>query len=304
MSNIFPPYLQSGNTVGIVCPAGFMAAERILPAVQTLKSWGFRVKIGKTVGGQSTNYFSGSDDERLEDLQEMLDDEEVSAILFGRGGYGLSRIIDRISFKRFRKSPKWILGYSDISLLHAQIYANYEIVTVHSPMAGAFQEASPEDPYILSVRDLLIGKNMQYSCDPHPFNRKGEAEGVLMGGNLTLLAHAVGGPSDFKTKGLILFLEDIGEYLYNVDRMLHQLKAAGKFHKPEAVIIGSFTDLKDTERPFGQDAYEIIRNIFAEYDFPVCYGFPVGHVKENVALKCGGNYVLKVGKERVVLEEI
>jgi muramoyltetrapeptide carboxypeptidase len=304
MPNLFPPYLKSGDTIGIVCPAGFMAAEKILPCVHTLKSWGFRVKTGNTVGGNSANYFSGTDAERLEDLQEMLDDEEISAILFGRGGYGLSRIIDDISFKKFRKSPKWIMGYSDISLLHAHIYANYEIATVHSPMAGAFQEAGPEDPYLHSILDLLKGEKIQYFCDAHPFNRKGEAEGLLMGGNLTLLAHAVGGSADFKTKGLILFLEDIGEYLYNVDRMLHQLKAAGKFQKPAAVVIGRFTDMKDTERPFGQDAYEIIRDIFSEYDYPVCYGFPVGHVKENYALKCGAEYMLKVGKERVLLEEV
>ncbi len=304
MSNIFPPYLKTGDTVGLVCPAGYMAAEKILPCIHTLKSWGLRVRIGKTIGGDSVNYFSGTDEERLEDLQEMLDDEKVSAILFGRGGYGLSRIIGQISFKKFRKSPKWILGYSDISLLHAHIYSNYEIATAHSGMAGAFQEAGPDDPYIRSIRDLLTGERMKYSCDPHPFNRKGEAEGILMGGNLTLLAHAVGGASDFKTKGIILFMEDIGEYLYNVDRMLHQLKAAGKFQKPSAVVVGSFTDLKDTERPFGQDAYEIIRDIFSDCDYPVCYGFPVGHVKENFALKCGAEHRLKVGKERVVLEEI
>jgi muramoyltetrapeptide carboxypeptidase len=303
MSNLIPPYLKNGDTIGIVCPAGYMAAERIVPCVNALKSWGFRVRIGKTVGGISSNYFSGTDEERLEDLQEMLDDEDIAAILFGRGGYGLSRIIDQISFKKFRKSPKWILGYSDISLLHAHIYGNYEIATAHAPMAGAFQDAGPEDPYLRSVNALLTGEKMIYSCDPHHFNHKGEAEGTLMGGNLTLLAHAVGGSSDFKTKGLILFLEDIGEYLYNVDRMMHQLKAAGKFQKPAAVIIGSFTELKDTERPFGQDAYEILRDIFREYDYPVCFGFPVGHVKENYALKCGADFRLKVGKERIVLEE-
>jgi len=304
MANLFPPYLKIGDTIGIVCPSGFMAAERIVPCVDTLKSWGFRIKAGKTVGGPSSNYFSGTDAERLEDLQEMLDDEEISAILFGRGGYGLSPIIDQISFKRFRKSPKWILGYSDISLLHAHIYANYEIATAHTPMAGAFQKAAPGDPYIRSIYDLLTGRKLSYSCDPHPFNRKGEVEGVLMGGNLTLLAHAVGGPSDFKTKGLILFLEDIGEYLYNVDRMFYQLKRAGKFQKPSALVIGNFTDMKDTERPFGRDAYEIIRDILNEYDYPVCYGFPVGHVKENVSLKCGAEFKLKINKEKVSLDEL
>jgi muramoyltetrapeptide carboxypeptidase len=304
MSNLIPPYLKSGDTIGIVCPAGFMAAERIVPCVNTLKSWGYQVKIGKTVGGISSNYFSGTDAERLEDLQEMLDDEEVAAILFGRGGYGLSRIIDRISFKKFRKSPKWILGYSDICLLHAHIYSNYEIVTAHAPMAGAFQDAGAGDPYIHSVRELLTGEKMNYSCEPHFLNRKGEAEGILMGGNLTLLAHAVGGPSDFKSKGLILFIEDIGEYLYNVDRMLYQLERAGKFNKPAAMIIGNFTDLKDTERSFGKDAYEIIHDVLSPYEFPVCFGFPVGHVKENYALKCGAEHILKVGKERVLLEEV
>jgi muramoyltetrapeptide carboxypeptidase len=239
----------------------------------------------------------------LEDLQEMMDDDEVSAILCGRGGYGLSRIIDQISFKKFRKSPKWILGYSDISLLHAHIYTNYEIATSHSPMAGAFIGAGPDDPYLLSIRDLLLGRKLSYTCEPHQFNRKGEAEGVLMGGNLTLLAHAVGGDSDFKTKGTILFIEDIGEYLYNVDRMLYQLKAAGKFQKPAALVVGSFTDLKDTERPFGRNAYEMIRDILAEYDYPVCYGFPVGHVKENFALKCGTIHKLEINKDRVTLRE-
>jgi len=304
MANLFPPYLKTGDTIGIVCPSGYMAAERILSCVRTLKSWGFRVKIGRTVGSDSLNYFSGSDAERLDDLQAMLDDDEISAILFGRGGYGLSRIIDQVSFKKFKKSPKWVLGYSDITLLHAHIYANYEIATAHSPMAGAFADAATDDIYINSVRDLLTGGKQNYTCDAHPFNRRGEAGGKLMGGNLTLLAHVVGGPSDFKTKGLILFIEDIGEYLYNMDRMLFQLKEAGKFQKPAAVIIGSFSDMKDTERPFGQNAYEIIRDLLEDFEYPVCYGFPVGHVKENYALKCGAEYKLKIGREKVSLEEV
>ncbi len=304
MANFFPPYLKTGDTVGIVCPSGYMPAERILSCVHTLKSWGFRVKVGRTVGGDSLNYFSGTDAERLDDLQAMLDDDEISAILFGRGGYGLSRIIDQISFKKFKKSPKWVLGYSDITLLHAHIYANYEIATAHSPMAGAFADAVTEDMYIKSVRDLITGEKLNYTCDVHPFNRRGEAEGKLMGGNLTLLAHAVGGPSDFKTKGLILFIEDIGEYLYNMDRMLHQLKEAGKFQKPAALIIGSFIDMKDTERPFGQNAYEIIRDLLEEFEYPVCYGFPVGHVKENFAMKCGADHKLKISRDGVFLEEI
>lgn len=304
MASVLPPYLKTGDTIGIVCPSGYMAAERTISCIHTLKSWGFRVKIGKTIGGNSLNYFSGTDAERLDDLQSMLDDEGISAILFGRGGYGLSRIIDEISFKKFKKSPKWILGYSDITLLHAHIYANYDIATAHSPMAGAFTDITANDMYVNSVRDLLTGEKLNYICDIHPFNRRGEVEGKLMGGNLTLLSHVVGGPSDFKTKGLILFIEDIGEYLYNMDRMLHQLKAAGKFQKPAAIIVGSFNDMKDTDRPFGKNAYEIIRDSLDEFGYPVCYGFPVGHVKENFALKCGADYRLKISREKVSLEEI
>ncbi len=145
MSNQLPPYLLPGDTIGICCPAGFMNAEKIVACVKTLKTWGFEVRIGKTIGGVSDNYFSGTDAERLNDLQDMLDDESVRAILFGRGGYGLSRIIDDINFKKFRRSPKWLLGYSDISLLHAHVFTNYSVATAHSPMAGAFQDATLDD---------------------------------------------------------------------------------------------------------------------------------------------------------------
>jgi muramoyltetrapeptide carboxypeptidase len=304
MSNLTPPYLSPGDTIGICCPAGYMDADRIVACVQTLKSWGFQVKIGQTIGGHSDNYFSGTDEERLQDLQKMLDDDDIRAILFGRGGYGLSRIMDQINFKRFCRSPKWLLGYSDISLLHYHVFANYEIATAHSPMAGAFQDSPPADPYILSMLDLLTGKPARYYCEPHSLNRMGEAHGLLAGGNLTLLAHAVGGSSEIKTKNNILFIEDIGEYIYNVDRMLYQLKAAGKFRKPAAVIVGHFTDLKDTERPFGKNAYQIIREILNEYEYPLCFGFPTGHVKENLALKCGAEFNLKVNRAGVELVEV
>jgi muramoyltetrapeptide carboxypeptidase len=299
-----PPYLSAGDAIGIVCPAGYMSAANILQCKASLEQWGFKVKTGKTIGGNSDNYFSGTDEERLEDLQAMLDDEEIKAILFGRGGYGVGRIIEQISFKQFRKSPKWILGYSDITLLHAHIYSNYDIATAHSPMAAAFNDQLMPNPYTWSIHELITGKRISYSWNVHDFNRKGEAKGVLIGGNLTLLAHAVGTSSDFKTRGCLLFIEDIGEYLYNIDRMLYQLKRAGKLHKPEGVIIGSFTDCKDTERPFGKNAYEIIRDVLMEHDFPVCYGFPVGHETENYALKCGVEYRLKVTNSKVTLIEV
>ena len=298
-----PPYLQPGDTIGIVCPAGYMDPEKAQTCINTLKQWGFNIKIGKTLGSNSQNYFSGTDQERLEDFQQMLDDDAVNAILFGRGGYGLGRIIDQIKFKKFRKQPKWLIGYSDITLLHAHIFSNYKILTLHSPMAAAFNDGAAEEKYVLSLRDVLNGNKSLFETGPNELNKQGEAKGRLVGGNLALLAHIVGTSSDINTSGRLLFLEDIGEYLYNVDRMLYQLKRSGKFDKLSGLIIGGFTEMKDTERPFGKTIYEIIHEIIKDADYPICFGFPVSHGKENYPLKIGGRYKLKVGKDNVILKE-
>jgi muramoyltetrapeptide carboxypeptidase len=299
-----PPYLNPGDTIGLVCPAGYMTMDKVAECIRVLtEEWGFKVKVGKTIGGESETYFSGTDDERLEDFQRMLDDEEVKAILCARGGYGTGRIIERIDFKKFRKNPKWIVGYSDVTVLHSHLYSNLYISSLHAPMAAAFNDAGYINRYVQSLRAALEGKKAKYSCEPHVFNKKGEAIGELLGGNLALLSHLVGTDSDIKTKGRILFIEDVGEYLYNVDRMMHQLKRSGKLAKLAGLIIGGFSEMKDTERPFGKSAYEIIHEVIEEYDYPVCFGFPVSHEKENYALKIGVGYKLKVGKGKVVLEE-
>ncbi len=298
-----PPYLQKGDTIGIVCPAGYMAAEKVQTCINTLQEWGYQVKVGKTVGGESQTYFSGTDEERLTDFQQMLDDDEVKAVLCGRGGYGMGRIIDEIDFKKFSKQPKWIIGYSDITVLHSHLYSNYYISSLHSPMAGAFNDEGYKNEYVLSLKNALEGKKIKYSIPVHEFNKKGEAIGELIGGNLALLAHLVGTDSDIKTRGRILFIEDVGEYSYNVDRMFYQLKRSGKLSKLAGLIIGGFTDMKDTERPFGKTVLEIIRDIIQEYDYPVCFDFPVSHSDRNYALKVGVGYKLKVGKSKVTLEE-
>ncbi len=299
-----PPYLEKGDTIGIVCPAGYMSLEKAAECIRVLQEeWGYNVKIGKTLGSASETYFSGTDEERLLDFQQMLDDPEVKAILCGRGGYGMGRIIDRIDFKQFKKHPKWIIGFSDITVLHAHLYSNYYISSLHAPMAAAFNEAGYINRFVQSLRSALEGNWAKYTCETHEFNRSGEAIGELVGGNLALLTHLVGSDSDIKTRGRILFLEDVGEYIYNVDRMMHQLKRSGKLSKLAGLIIGGFTDMKDTERPFGQTVYELIRDIVKEYDYPVCFGFPVSHEKENYALKIGVGYKLKVTKSRVLLEE-
>ena len=298
-----PPYLQKDDTIGLVCPAGYMALEKMQTCINTLQDWGYNVKMGKTIKSNSTTYFSGTDEERLNDFQQMLDDDEVKAVFCARGGYGMSRIIDEIDFKEFKDHPKWVIGFSDITVLHSHLYSNHYISSVHAPMAAAFNEDGFKNQYVLSLKNVLEGKKIKYQCPVHEFNKKGDGIGELVGGNLALLAHLIGTDSDIKTKGRILFIEDIGEYLYNIDRMLLQLKRSGKLSKLAGLIVGGFTDIKDTERQFGKTVYEIIRDIVKEYDYPVCFGFPVSHSTENYALKIGIGYKLKVGKSKVSLEE-
>lgn len=299
---IVPPYLEKGDTIGIVCPAGFMPREKIAACITTLQNWGYKVKVGTTPGHQY-HYFAGTDEERLEDLQNMLDDDNIKAVLCGRGGYGVSRIIDQISWKRFKKKPKWIIGYSDITLLHGHIQSQLKVASLHSPMAGAFNDTSEEDMYLQSLQRAISGKKMKYNCEPYPMNRRGKAEGALIGGNLAMLAHMIGSPSEYATKGRILFIEDVGEYLYNVDRMLMQLKRSGKLEQLSGLVVGAFTEIKDTTIPFGQTVYGLVWDKVKDYDYPVCFNFPVGHLPENFALKVGVPHSLSVKTDEVKLTE-
>jgi len=297
-----PPYLKQGDTIGMICPSSCMPMEKMQRCIDTLQLWGFKVKQGKTLGTQC-NYFSGTDEERLNDMQLMLDDENVKAILCARGGYGLSRIIDAIDFDKFIQNPKWIIGYSDITLLHAHVCSNFNIASLHAPMAAAFNEIEESKEYIQSIYNSLTGIHQSYTIASTALNRNGNCQGELVGGNLAILAHIIGTKSDINTKNKILFIEDIGEYKYNVDRMLMQLKRAGKLEELAGLIVGNFSDMKDTVIPFGQELYELIFDKVKEYDYPVCFDFPVGHVKENYALKVGVKYQLTVSEEKVMLEE-
>lgn len=299
-----PPYLKKGDTIGITCPAGYMAAEKVQTCIEVLKQWGYKVKTGNTVGGSSTTYFSNSDEGRLAELQQMLDDKNIKAILCGRGGYGTGRIIEQIDFKKFRKYPKWIVGFSDITILHTHIHANYRIATLHAPMAAAFNDGGYKNEYVQSLKKVLTGKKPKYTCEANALNIKGKTSGQLVGGNLSLLAHITGTSSDIQTKGKILFIEETGEYLYGADRMLYQLKRSGKLNKLAGLIVGGFTDMKDTTRPFGKTIQEIIFDIVKAYDYPVCIGFPISHDKENYALKVGAVYHLNVSQKKVVLQEM
>ncbi|MEO7311872.1 MAG: LD-carboxypeptidase [Chitinophagaceae bacterium] len=297
-----PHYLQKGDTIGIVCPAGAMPAAKAETCIRVLKQWGYKVKVGATLGSEF-NYFSGSDEERLADLQAMLDDTEVKAVLCGRGGYGTNRIVDAIDWKAFRKHPKWVIGFSDITMLHSYLFTKLNTASMHAPMAAAFNDEGFKNPYVQSLKKALSGKPALYKTDGNIFNRKGVASGQLVGGNLSLLAHQVGTASDINTTDKILFIEDIGEYLYNIDRMMIQLQRSGKLKALKALIVGAFSDMKDTATPFGQTVEELIWDKVKAYDYPVCFHFPVSHEKENYALKVGLGYELSVGKN-VTLKEV
>lgn len=299
-----PPHLKQGDTIAITCPAGYMPLEKAQTCIDTLQQWGYQVLVGKTLGSKSKNYFSGTDEVRLNEFQAMLDAPEVKAVLCGRGGYGVGRIIEQLDFTQFKKNPKWIIGFSDITVLHAHINRNYKIATLHAPMAAAFNDGAYKNKYVRSLKQALQGMQAAYECKPHQLNQTGTTTGELIGGNLALLAHLVGTSSDIQTKNKILFLEDVGEQHYNVDRMMIQLKRSGKFKHLAGLIIGGFTDMQDTQRPFGKKVYHIIKEHIAKYQYPVCFGFPVSHDKKNLTLKCGVTHQLQVHNRLVQLSEL
>lgn len=302
MSVIMPPYLKKGDKIGIVCPAGYMPYEKAETAINILQEWGYEVIIGSTLGSQF-NYFSGTDKQRLNDLQQMMDDSTIKAILCARGGYGTGRVIDKLNFKKFKKDPKWIIGFSDITILQSHLFSKYKIASLHAPMAAAFNDNGYKNAYVQSLKKALSGEKISYQCAPHAFNKKGTASGILIGGNLSLITHLLSTSSDIKTRDKILFIEDAGEYIYNIDRMLYQLKRAGKLAKIAALIVGGFTEMKDTIIPFGQSEEEVIRDVVKDYDYPVCFNFPVSHGMENYALKIGCSYTLNVSKNNILLKE-
>ena len=299
-----PTYLKRGDTIAICCPAGYMPKEKVNSCVSTLQNEGYYVIVGETVGGNSQNYFSGTDDERREEMQCFLNDKNINAILCGRGGYGISRIVDQLCFKKFLKNPKWIIGFSDVTVIHTYLFSNFKVASIHASMAAAFNDGGDKSQNVITLLDALKGGKSNYTIEANNANKKGIATGKLIGGNLTLLANGIGTLSDVKTDKCILFLEDLGEQLYNIDRMMVQLKRSGKLKNLSALLIGGFTDLKDTERPFGKNIYEIINELVAEYHYPVCFDFPVSHAENNVALKHGLKHKLIVEEDVVILKEM
>jgi len=288
-----PPDLKKGDKIGIIAPARKVSKEEMQFAVDTFQKWGLKVVFGKNLFG-SENQYSGSDEQRAKDFQEMLDDSSIRAVISARGGYGTLRIIDKLDFKKFQEKPKWIIGYSDITVLHSHIHQNFEIETLHATMPINF---SKDEESVETLREVLFGEKKSYSFNAHALNRSGKVDGILVGGNLSLLYALKGSKSGISTSGKILFIEDLDEYLYHIDRMMVSLKRAGKLSHLAGLIVGGMSDMKDNTIPFGKTTEEIISEAVKEFDYPVCFGFPAGHQAKNLALPFGRRAKLNVGKK-------
>ena len=288
--SLIPPFLKTGDKIAITCPAKKLPAP-MNDAVKLLQSWGLEVVLGETVE-TSYHQFAGDDDLRARDLQRFIDDDSIKAIIAARGGYGTIRMIDKVDFSRFAQNPKWLVGFSDITILHTHLFANYNAQTIHGQMPVNIPDASAYS--LETLRKALFGEELSYQFTSHDLNRSGETSGILIGGNLSLLVAVSGSVSDLDYTDKILFIEDVGEYLYAIDRMMRNLKRAGKLKHLKGFIVGSFTDVKDNDIPFGQTVPEIIMDVVKEYDYPVCFDFPAGHIPDNCSLVLGKMLNLKV----------
>jgi len=291
---ITPPALSPGDKIAIVAAARKVSSEEMQPAIDILHSWDFEVMKGMYLF-EDDRQFAGTDQQRWADLQMMLDDASVKAILFARGGYGMIRIIDKLDFHKFLKSPKWLIGFSDVTVLHNHVNYHCKVETLHAPMAINFSKA----PAVVleRIKHVLVGQTTHYELSPHIFNKLGKANAELVGGNLSLIHTLAGTESDLHTKGKILFLEDLDEYLYHIDRMMMNLKRSGKLKSLKGLIVGGMSDMKDNVIPYGKSAEEIILDAVKEYNFPVCFEMNAGHIQENNPLVFGRKVKLNVGQK-------
>ncbi len=289
MNLIQPAHLKNGDKIAIVASARKISLQELQAAIDTFKAWGLEVVLSKNIFN-SDHQFSGTDDERATDLQTALDDDSVKAIISARGGYGTMRIIDKLDFTKFKQNPKWVIGYSDITVLHSHIH-NFGIQTLHATMPINFSVSTEA---VETMRKALFGEKLFYQLEKHPLNRNGNADAELVGGNLSLLYALTGSASSIHTKGKILFIEDLDEYLYHVDRMMVSLKRYGKLSDLAGLVVGGMTDMKDNQIPFGKTAEEIIMDAVKEYKYPVCFNFSAGHIDKNLAIPLGRRVKLVV----------
>ncbi len=291
-----PPYVKSGDLVGITAPARWVDPEDIRNFLTMLEHEGLKAMTGSI--HTRHHQFAGEDKERLDDLQQMLDHPDIKAIFCARGGYGTMRLLDKIDLKGFARHPKWVVGFSDITALHAYLQMRIGVASLHAAMPYTFKEVTDtDDPSADSLFRILKGELPSYAVPPNPLNREGTGTGILLGGNLSLLCSLTGTPYQFPTGGTVLFLEEVDEYLYHIDRMMQNLKLAGMLENLAGLVVGGLTDMHDNEVPFGMDAAEIVRAAVEGFGYPVCFDFPAGHLMPNLAMVLGKQVTLEVSDE-------
>ena len=296
---IQPPYLKAGDTVAIVAPSGALINKenKIEQSINLLKSWGLHVVVGDNVFNVN-NHFAGTDDERREDYQKALDNPTISAIMCARGGYGTVRILDKLNYTNFKKHPKWLIGYSDITALHNQMQ-NEGFESIHGMMCTSLEDDLDSIKETIStLKDALFGKPLSYTLKGSVYNRPGQATGELIGGNLTLLHTMLGSKTRLDTSGKILFIEEVGEYKYHIDRMLQSLKRAGYFDNCKGVIVGDMSRIRKNSTDWGASVEQLIVDALSEYDFPIAFNMHAGHEKDNRAMIFGRTVELTVSKEQ------
>ena len=293
-----PPFLKSGDSIAIVSTARKILKEELSPAIKLLQEWGLHIVLGETIGAKE-NQFAGNDDLRAKDFQEAMDNPSIKAIWCARGGYGTVRIVDRLDFSTFKKKPKWIIGYSDVTVLHSHIH-NLGFETIHAQMPLEIESKTENTK--TSLKKVLFGDPYHISYTTKNINlKKGHSKGKLVGGNLSMLYSLCGSPTALNTQGKILFIEDLDEYLYHIDRMLQNLKRNGMFDHIAGLIVGGMSDMNDNTIPFGKSPEEMIFDICKSFDFPIAFNFPAGHVNDNRALIMGREVVLNVSNKDVTL---
>ncbi len=291
---IFPEYLQKCDRIRIVAPAGKVSKEKVLPGIELLQDVGYEVILGKHVFDRHFQY-AGNDQQRAADFQEAINDPQTKAIICARGGYGSVRIIEKLDFSPLLKSPKWLVGFSDITVFHS-VLNKLELASIHGAMPAFFLENKKITKSFHSLMEVLTSGNSEVKFESHALNFKGSCSGELVGGNLSLLYSLQGTPWQLDTKGKILLIEDLSEYLYHLDRMMQNFRLSGQMNELAGLVVGGFTEMQDNESPYGKSAYEIIREAVDGCHFPVCFDFPSGHIPKNLSLVLGANYKMEVGE--------
>jgi muramoyltetrapeptide carboxypeptidase len=295
---ITPPYLQKGDTIAIVATARKNIDDNLKPAIALAKSWGLEVVIGKSIG-LDDHQLAGTDEQRAADFQSMIDNPNIKAIWCVRGGYGTARMLDLVDFSKFKESPKWVIGFSDVTVLHSHLNT-LGIASIHGIMPVNVEKASTEVEETL--RKSLFGETLEYTVSCENENKMGVAEGELVGGNLSILYSLMGSESQVNCKGKILFLEDLDEYLYHIDRMMLSLKRCGCFEGLNGLVVGSFIKMHDNEIPWGKTAHQIILDVTKKYNFPIVFNFPAGHIHDNNTLIFGKKVSLNSNDKETILK--